>query len=158
MIVVGKATALALGCVLALGAAGCSDRDGGRDTGGGTTTPATTATDTGAGDTGWASLQVVIDDGRGHTFTSLVACPATDAVGNAQCDLLERRPELFTKRPAERRGCVERTDLFREATATVTGTLRGSDVHVVFTRADGCGLARWQAADPVVEEVPRPGV
>jgi hypothetical protein len=52
-------------------------------------------------------------------------------------------------------GNVACTEIFGgPQTATVTGTLAGAPIDAEFSRANGCEIARWVAAAPVLGEAP----
>ena len=54
-------------------------------------------------------------------------------------------------RSASRRVC---TDIFGgPQTATVEGTIRGKAVSARFARRNGCEIARWEAASPLLDRV-----
>jgi hypothetical protein len=67
-------------------------------------------------------------------------CPEIDALD----------PKVFEPTP----GNVACTQQFGgPETAKVTGTFKGSEVDATFSRQNGCEIARWQDAAPLLEAV-----
>jgi len=136
---------LVLLCVLALAllAAGC---------GGDEEEPAGAPSPTPAGDAA-TDLVVRVDadgpDGGGEAKEERVRCAAGDTGGACEA-AASLEPTDFEKSPPD----VACTDIFGgPQTAEVSGTLRGERIDATFSRADGCEIARWDRAAPLLEQV-----
>ncbi len=118
---------------------------GGDDTNSGTTTEPTT------------SLTVTLDQGAGSDLTTwtLTCNPTGGDHPQAQdaCDWLATAasldPNPLEPVPAD----VACTEIYGgDQTATVEGTLDGEPVAIEFDRTNGCEIARWDAAQPLLVE------
>ena len=91
-------------------------------------------------------LTVTVDrDGTGPAPAkrTRVSCP------DASCPTV---PASAFQPVSRRRVC---TDIFGgPETASIEGSLRGKAVSARFSRRNGCEIARWEAASPLLERVP----
>lgn len=130
-------TVLAAGC---LALTGC----GAQDPGGATTSPSTPAHPD-SPDTVTAELTITVDDGAGGITRHTLTCgPAggDHPDPEAACAALTG-PEFLEPVPADA-ACTAQYG--GPQTATVTGTLDGSQVDAEFRRTDGCQISRWDRA------------
>jgi hypothetical protein len=98
------------------------------------------------GASAFAELTVTVDrDGKGpdRARTRNVTCAAA-----ADCPALAAvKPQELEPTP----GDVACTELYGgPQTATVTGRLDGREIDARFSRVNGCEIARWQAATPLL--------
>lgn len=94
----------------------------------------------------YATLVVEVDsDGEGGTAPKRteVDCETADSVPCAglTADVFEPTP----------RGTACTQQFGGPETATVTGTFDGREVDAEYNRADGCQIARWEKAAPLLE-------
>jgi hypothetical protein len=91
------------------------------------------------------ALMVTVDpDGTGPT-------PAKRARVDCPDDSCPAVPASAFEPVSRRRVC---TDIFGgPETATIEGTLRGRAVSARFSRTNGCEIARWEAASPLLDRV-----
>jgi hypothetical protein len=134
---------LVLLCALALVAAGCgADEEEPARPGAGAQPPAVTT-----------NLLVRVDpdgpDGPAAAKEERIRCAEGKPAGTCRA-VARLEPKDFEKSPPD----VACTDLFGgPQTAEVSGTLRGERIDATFTRADGCEIARWDRAAPLLEQV-----
>ena len=126
---------LVLGCLLALGAAGCGGDDNDEQP---------------AAANSIAELTVTVDpdgDGGAKPKTATVKCgPASDS---KECAALgDMRADVFQPVPGNM-ACTQQYG--GPETATVTGTFKGEHVDAKFSRVNGCEIARWERMKPVLE-------
>lgn len=105
------------------------------------------------------SLRLTIrrDDGRGEVRTATLGCDGAEerATGylagdaDSACPAARRLRPLLTTQPDEGRIC---TQVFGgPQTARVRGTIDGSQVNRGFSRANGCEIADWDRAAPLLD-------
>ena len=97
-----------------------------------------------------ADLEVTYDaDGEGGEEAEPVAVRCDTAEDSATCaEIAEVKPEVFEPTP----GDVACTQQFGgPEIVTVTGTFQGEEVDATFTRQNGCEIARFQDAAPILE-------
>jgi hypothetical protein len=116
---------------------------GGDDTSAGTTTEPTT------------SLTVTVDQGDGSdpTTWTLTCDPTGGDHPQAQdaCDWLATAGSLDPNPLEPVPGDVACTEIYGgDQTATVEGTLDGQQVSIALNRTNGCEIARWDAAQPLL--------
>jgi hypothetical protein len=138
--------ALLTGALLtgALALAACG---GGDDTTAGTQPGAAPVTD----------LTVTVDAGGGSSPTTwtLTCDPTGGDHPQAQdaCDWLASAAGLDPNPLEPVPGDVACTEIYGgDQTASVTGTLDGEQVSIAFDRTNGCEIARWDAAVPLLVE------
>jgi hypothetical protein len=137
----------ALAALLAVGLAGCADDD----------TPAA-GTD---GDwTAFTATELRVthrpDGTAAGERTLTVTCPEEPADADTDCrELLElARGDVFDAAMPPGTVC---TQIFGgPQTVTVVGVLAGANVTTTFTRVDGCQIARWDRAVPLLLRMGRP--
>lgn len=107
------------------------------------------------------ALTVRFDDGRGERSAGRLACgggepvvtgaPARRADAAALCEHVRGLEDLLTSGPPRDRAC---TLVFGgPQTALVTGRFRGERVRRRFSRTDGCAIADWEEAVPLLPAV-----
>lgn len=112
--------------------------DGGTDpgTGSGSTSLTIVLDETGAGDE--VTFTLTCDPPGGDHPDPEGACAALEAAGGV---------DAFAPTPADR-AC---TEIYGgPQTATVEGTVDGTDVSATFSRVNGCEIARWDALAPLL--------
>jgi ABC-type transport system substrate-binding protein len=146
--------ALLVAALLALAAAGCSSA--------GTTAATSTASPSAApgpgGVVGGGTSVVVTvvpgDGSAGSTWTLSCDPPSGDHPAPDQaCEWLASARDLDPDPLDPVGGDVACTEIYGGAqTATVTGTLAGEPLDSAFSRTNGCEIARWDAALPLLVE------
>ena len=105
------------------------------------------------------SLRVVADaDGSGPRApeTVRITCRSS-AERRRACRILRRLPREVFSRPEQPEVCTQQWG--GPQTARIVGRLRGRRIHLRFDLADGCAIARWELAAPLLELTGvRPGV
>ena len=87
-------------------------------------------------------FRLVAEDGTPSPGTTL---PAPEA---ALAAVEEFGEDIFFPRPGPPRLCTQQYG--GPQVAVVSGTFHGRAVHSVFTRTDGCEIARWRAMAPLL--------
>ncbi|MDQ2676780.1 MAG: subtilase-type protease inhibitor [Actinomycetota bacterium] len=96
-------------------------------------------------------LEVTLDsdgaDGKAEATTRKVSCP--DGAGDAACEAVAALDvDALAPTPAD----VACTEIYGGPdTASLQGTIRGERVDVELTRANGCEIARFDAAMPLLK-------
>jgi hypothetical protein len=131
----------------ALAVAGCGGDD---------TTAGTSGTQPATDDTG-TNVTVTVDTGDGSSATTwtLTCDPVGGDHPQAQdaCDWLASADSLDPNPLEPVPNDVACTEIYGgDQTATVTGTLDGQPVSIAFDRTNGCEIARWDAAVPLLVE------
>ncbi len=89
-----------------------------------------------------AMLEITVD---GKTAT--VACDAPEESPDCKT-VADLDPAIFEPTPGTT-ACTQQYG--GPEKATVTGTLRGEEVDASFSRENGCEIARWQDAQPLLD-------
>ena len=99
---------------------------------------------------GLADLTVTVDpDGKGvkEAKTADVRCASAD--DSDVCKAVDgMKAEVFEPVPGDT-ACTQQYG--GPETATVKGTLHGESIDAKFSRVNGCEIARWQEAAPLLE-------
>jgi hypothetical protein len=102
-------------------------------------------------------LTVRVSDGEGLTRRATLVCRGTEARGTGfyaratarHCASARRLARFLTQEPPAERIC---TEIYGGAqTARVRGTAAGGRVARDFSRRDGCAIADWERAAPLLE-------
>lgn len=102
-----------------------------------------------------AELEVVVVRAPGDAEQRwMLRCSGPDALPGSThpaagpaCALVAARPELLAP-PPRNRLCTQQYG--GPEVATVTGMVGGAPTNRRFTRTDGCGIAEWSAAEPLL--------
>jgi hypothetical protein len=117
----------------------------------------TAGTDPGTDAPAATDLTVTVDRGDGSEATeyTLTCGPpgGTHPAPQAACDLLAAAASLDPNPLEPVPPDVACTEIYGgPQTATVTGTIDGEQVDTTFDRVNGCEIARWDAALPLLVE------
>ncbi len=107
-------------------------------------------------------LSITASDGHGTTRHARLRCEAerqrasgfgvSDA--GALCRDAERLERFLVRAPDPRRAC---TQIYGgPETARISGTINGSDVDRRLARTDGCRIADWERAAPLIPAIGSP--
>lgn len=97
-----------------------------------------------------ADLRVKVDrDGKGGEPAETTTVRCSSSGESPQCEKVAAL-RLADLAPAS--GVTACTELYGgPQTATITGSLRGERVDLSFSRVNGCEIARWDAARPLLQ-------
>jgi len=116
----------------------------------------------GCGDESAPSVKAAVDlsitatDGHGKTHRARLRCDGerrqANGFGAAKaadlCRAADRLERFLASKPDPRRAC---TQIYGgPETARISGTINGSDVDRRLSRSDGCQIADWQRAAPLI--------
>jgi hypothetical protein len=103
------------------------------------------------------TITVTLDEGVAPEVWSLACDPASGSHPDPQsaCDFLRAAEEAGLDPFAPVPDDVFCTQEYRgPATATVIGTWQGEDVDAIYSLTNGCEIARWTVAEPLLGPLP----
>lgn len=89
---------------------------------------------------------------QNYTLVCINGAPAAESkhpTANAACTALKNNPSLLDPAPIKTdQACTQQYG--GPQTAKVTGAVDGVEVHVSYSRTDGCQIALWDAASAII--------